>query len=156
MDHDVAFGRLWNHANMPGTRCGNFSAEEGFLHNLYRSTDTKTPFIITPFVSDIIACLEYVNVHVNGSPPSENSTKRGPIDRELSLATAEIIHAAWQHHWLWEYKNLFQRKDMDELARAAWSISCAWTLLLHGDIDSISEDVGWAYMALETRDSETQ
>jgi hypothetical protein len=101
MDHDVAFGRLWNHANMPGTTCGNFSAEESFLQNLYKSTDTKTPFIIAPYVNDIITCLERINVHVNGSLPSNNSTKRSPID-------------------------------------------------------SLSQDLGWEYMALETRDSETQ
>jgi hypothetical protein len=154
MDYDFALGRLWNHACMPAPEHCGFTAEESFVYNLRMSTETNAPVVIAPFLDDIITCLEVVNVHINGSPPSEGSMGLGPIDRRLSVTMAGIVHDAWQYHWLWEHRELFEKKNRGELARAAWSISRAWTFVLHGDIDSISEDLEYQYMALEIRDFE--
>jgi hypothetical protein len=70
------------------------------------------------------------------------------VDRILSLAVSSIIDDGWKYYLLWKAKNRFSERFLNQLALALWAISCAWVLVLHGDIDSLREHVGYEHIAL--------
>jgi len=148
MDYQSALARLWNHANMPAREVADTATEDSFVYKLFKCHADNTEFDIAPYVNDIINCLESVNTGVNGETPSETPIPRPPVDRGLALAISTIINDGWQYHLLWESGDRLRMGFREQLARALWTISCAWVLVLHGDIDSIREYIGYERAAL--------
>jgi hypothetical protein len=122
--------------------------EGSFAYQLYKSETFNSEFGIAHFVTEIIDCLESVNQELNGENPPENPAPWRPVDRVLSLAVSSIIDDGWRYYLLWKAKNRFSECFLNQLALALWAISCAWVLILHGDIDSLRKYVLYEYIAL--------
>jgi hypothetical protein len=92
---------------------------------------------------DLISCLEVVNRHVNGETPSASvgTDKERRIDRRLTYAVAAVITSGVEH-----FLRLVGDSATDDSAalgmgKELWRVSCAWEMVLAGDIDSLPEHI---------------
>jgi len=148
MDYQSALAKLWNHANMPTRELAEATAEGSFVYKLYKCNNDRHPFNLIVYVNDMIDCLEAINKELNGETPADNPAPRPPVDRGVALAVSSVIHDGWKYHLIWESRNFLHKGSRDQLAQALWAISCAWVLVLHGDIDSIRDYVEYERAAL--------
>lgn len=139
MDYTEALKRLANHANMPIDE--TVPAEQGLLFALWQATRMAELCEIEDRVADVISCFEAVNAHLNTETPDGSARTPEGIPRDLALVVGVLIAGCQEYALLREAGPLFSREECRELNRAVWTIAQSWCAVLHGDIDSIYEDL---------------
>ena len=138
MDYSEAIKRIANHANKPMD--DDIAPEESLVFNLWQANRDKIFPSIDKLVRDILNCLEIVNLYLNGSNPSSTSNKKIP-DFELVMSISLIITAIQEYELIWQKRLLFEENELKIIRLALWKISQAWCAVLHGDIDSIENEL---------------
>jgi hypothetical protein len=98
---------------------------------------------------EILSCLEVVNQEINGPIPSELVERVSLPDVELVHAVSTILHAGWLLVVPQTSKPQHDSHFTRDLIPMFWAISHAWTQILEGDVDSLTEDLRLTVMAQE-------
>ena len=145
MEYSQALQRLRNHANTPGS---NLPEGESFLFALWEADrGTRMPEI-RPLFENILACLEAINLELNGKQPSTViEGKAVAVTRSLAADMSAILSEGWSYFILWESKQRFSEIFRSELAAILLQLGIAWDAILAGDIDDIQQQVESEFMA---------
>ena len=139
MDYEQALQRLYYHANIT-------EAEgEGWLSFGRTLFDAKARSEVPDLreqTTDLIACLEVVNRHLNGETPSASvDTGERYIDSRAAYAVSAVISEGIEHLLALVSSPASNQPLVRALGIDVWRLSCAWEAVLAGDIDSLSEHV---------------
>ena len=150
MEYQRAIDCLVGHANLPiRTEWGASDLANSFVYSLFKIDLNKSMACdLESYCNSILECLDVINAELNGTKPSENATPSRPVDRELVLAMSSILDAGWSYHLIWTKRGYFTQDTLDRLAQMLWTVSCAWNLVLHGDIDLLREYIIYEYAVL--------
>ena len=138
MTFEIASARLRNHANLPGEQ---FPETESFCWALWDADRMRVAPDLQSLFSDILACLETVNVRLNGPVPSarmgprEDST---PFER-IAYSIALIIDEGLDYHRRWSREATFTQAFRDQLEELVHRVAFAWCQVLASDIDDLLE-----------------
>ncbi len=119
MDYHQAIKRLKTHAGLPGEG----EVEPSLLQLLYEADRTSHPPLLVAVCKEIMDCLEVLNIHLNGSVPSETPSDRktNDVDRWLVYAIGLIINEGWCWFARWQRGNRFDAEVFRSLADTLWS-----------------------------------
>ncbi|WP_400191795.1 hypothetical protein [Hymenobacter sp. B81] len=139
MDYPTALEQLRRHAGLAKSK----PTAADFQYVLYLISDKQKFLPLQPLAADVLACLEVVNRHLNGTQPADtDDVDKAPVlDRELvyavnSLLTAGRKYAAWM-----AAESGFEAAQVEEMRRAVQSIELGWNFVLAGDSNSIEQEV---------------
>jgi hypothetical protein len=135
---EEARDRLCNHANLPGEQ---FPETESFCWALWDADRRRVAPELQSLFSDILACLEAVNVRLNGPVPSERDGPREdstPI-AEVAYSIALIIDEGLEYHRRWSREATFTQAFRDQLEELVHRVAFAWCQVLASDIDDLLE-----------------
>jgi len=138
VDYNDACERLRNHANMPTSLAESESLGFALWRLSKGQLSGEWARQLKPLLTDVIDCLEIVNVTVNGQIPSQTRSehKSSAIDRWLCYYVSSLLDLCAR-----AYTSI-----SDDSVRAAvfaiMSHVCfAWSCVLAGDIDSIKQEL---------------
>ncbi len=85
---------------------------------------------------DVIEALETLNLDMNGSIPSQSTTRKAQFPRDLVYAISEIIRLTHQ-----SVNGATSDTEREDATRAAWKLEVAWAAILAGDIDNLRKHI---------------
>jgi len=147
MTYEEVLLRLANHANMVDD---DSMSSSSLVYNLWNSTTNIITNLddLNSLRNDIINLLEFINQHINGTLPSMVVNKQSNIvDTQLVLYICIIIDSCVEYSLIWDKHQMFSLKERSWLRETTWMISYAWCAILHGDIDSLYDDINTAIIA---------
>ena len=147
LTYEEAKERLLNHAVLLLERDTTLSAQDSLSHTFRRAERNKGELslpVLDRLYNDVLACLEVVNHYINGEVPTETYERANPLDIRVALAVCEVIDEGWRYHHSWSVNEHLEKSILDHLSLILRRISCAWVWILHGDADSLSEEIGHA------------
>lgn len=145
MDYEEARRRILYHANLrePGG--------EGWLSLLYALSEAEGKDAIPNMgqhTNNLVACLEVVNRRWNGTVPSQRADGMGQaVDAPIAHAMAAILADGVEHIAIGLKGFRRSHADLECLSEDLWCVAAAWTAVLAGDVDMLSEhlaEAGWA------------
>jgi len=139
MDYEQALQRLRYHANITEAEGECWSSFGRALFEAKPRSKVPDPREQT---TDIIACLEVVNRHLNEETPSAFvGTSEHYIDPRLAYAVSTIISDGIEQVLALAGSPAANLAAVLALGKDVWRVSCAWEAVLAGDIDSLSKQV---------------
>ena len=129
---DELVGRLADHAGLPRPD-GKVPTDPLAESLLSKAPDRRAA--ITDLADDIVACLHRLNPLINGH--FDQVDRRREIPDRLVYAIASMMDMCLEK----AVQEGGGSRDVGDLLRAAWKISCAWSLLVAGDIDDLQRSV---------------
>jgi hypothetical protein len=139
MDYEQALQRLYYHANITEAEAEGWSS---FGRTLFEAKPRIKVPDLREQTTDIIACLEVVNRHLNGETPSASvGTGEQYIDPRAAYAVSVIISDGIEQLLTLAGSPAADLSAVLVLGKDVWRVSCAWEAVLAGDIDSLSEHV---------------
>jgi|GEM_PF-6819057 len=138
MDYQQALRKLRNHASLG--ECPDNEADASFAFALSRFQTAGTPSNFVRLYADVLDCLEVVNREINGKTPSDSFDRR-PIDPDLVVVMSALLHDGWESA---VSNSLNEHPDSavaPPFSLIFWAMSHAWTSILHGDIDSLHDEI---------------
>jgi hypothetical protein len=139
VDYEQALQHLYYHANI------SEAEGEGWLsfgRALFEAEARSEVPDLREQTTDLIACLEVVNRHLNGEIPSACVGTGGRyIGSRVAYAVSAIISDGIEHLLTLASSPASSRSSLLALGKDVWRVSCAWEAVLAGDIDSLSEHV---------------
>src|SRR5436309_1780186 len=136
--YEIAKAHLLNHAGLFIEQSADESANDSLLQELLTSErDQQAPSLpeLERLYTDILACLEAVNHHINGETPSETLKRADQLERTLVGAMWYILDDVWQYQRRWAAEGQFEVQIIDYLSIVLRRISWAWGAVLDGDCD---------------------
>ncbi len=100
-----------------------------------------TPLDLRPQFRDLLRNLEIVNRGVNGEVPSKTIRRERSIETSLVFAMQDIIHTGLEWCRFGLGRDGAAVSESDHEAIVVWAISYCWMAIMHGDIDSLEDDL---------------
>lgn len=138
MNCDIAIDWLLNHASLRDTA----PIDKCLAVLLWRMRSGQAVDNIDDAFQHTIACLECINLQINGSIPSQTNEdkKSAVVERKVVHAVSLIINDGWRTYFellLYGGRNT----DAARIRRGTIFICLAWSAVVAGDSDSIRQDM---------------
>ena len=140
MQYEQAYSTLRWHVGFNDSLA--ISGKKSFIDCVQAMEKDQRDIGLDESTDEIIACLESVNLYINGPTPSESIEKpQLQLPRRLVAAISELEMLCLNTLLRMEQRKGDHESISVKLRRALWRIVCAWSAVLDGDIDNIVEHV---------------
>ena len=147
MDYLSAVAKIRYHASLG--LCGDEDPSTSLTYAIWNATNYGVGADFVGLFKDVLGCLEAINRHINGAVPSLSTEQPATLDIDLVRSVSAILDCGWQIVAPHFATPKDCEREIQMLGPLFWAISCAWTTILEGDIDSLIDNVRYVAAANE-------